>query len=29
MSMKSLNIDPDEFNAMQYIIKAIKIQENN
>ena len=25
MSMKSLNIDPDEFNAMQYIIKATKM----
>lgn len=29
MSMKSLNVDPDEFNAMQYIIKANKMQENN
>lgn len=29
MSIKSLHIDPDEFNAMQYIIKATKIQENN
>lgn len=25
MSMKSLNIDPDEFNVMQYIIKATKM----
>lgn len=25
MSMKSLNIDPNEFNAMQYIIKATKM----
>lgn len=25
MSMKSLNIDPDEFNVMQYIIKANKM----
>ena len=27
MSMKSLNVDPDEFNTMQYIIKATKIKE--
>lgn len=25
ISMKSLNVDPDEFNAMQYIIKATKM----
>lgn len=25
MSMKSLNIDPYEFNVMQYIIKATKM----
>lgn len=25
MSMKSLNVDPDEFNALQYIVKATKM----
>lgn len=29
MSMKSLNVDPDEFNAMQYIIKATKKKVDN